>query len=127
MNENNNPRFEGDYLFLEGMEVPCMVGITPEERAFPQILNISIRLCLSLRRAGRSDDLSQSIDYARVLSEIKKILHHRKFKLVETVAEVIASHLLKEKKITGAEIKVEKKVFAGVKSIGVMIRREQIR
>ena len=53
-----------DMLFLEGLEVPCRVGCTPEERATPQSLRVAVQLhCDNLQRAGETDDLAATVDY----------------------------------------------------------------
>lgn len=118
---------KSDYLFIEKMEISCRIGTTVEERAFPQILTVSIRINTSLAKAGKSDSLTDTVDYAAMIEEAKTICSKREFVLVEKVAEVIAETALKINTVTAAEVKVGKKVFPGIESVGAYIYREKSR
>ena len=112
-----------DQIFIEQMEVPCRIGISPQERGFPQILLISLTIEMSLAIAGKSDELTDTIDYAQTINEVKSLSSENEFNLVEALAEKIAEGVLKNFRAKSVSVKVEKKVFAGIKSVGVIISR----
>ena len=56
---------------------------------------ISVTMYTDTRKAGMSDDLTQSIHYGEVSHFIKKFMEEHTFKLIETVAEKLAAELLK--------------------------------
>ena len=114
-----------DYLFANDFEVPCRVGTTAEERAFPQILHISLRVEFSLEKAGKTDDLKNSVDYAVIIEDVRNSLSRREFNLIETVAESIAEICLNNDLAHATEVIVEKNIFVGIKSVGAFIRREK--
>jgi dihydroneopterin aldolase len=114
-----------DALLIDKMEIACRVGITPAERAFPQIVHVSLRLELPLKKAGLNDNLKDTVDYAAIISDLKKILKAREFNLIEAVAEAMAQHLLKIPKITAVSIQATKKVFPEIESVGVAIYRRK--
>ncbi|MNI02655.1 Dihydroneopterin aldolase [compost metagenome] len=65
-----------------------------EERKLGQRFYIDLELELDLQAAGRSDDLTLTVNYAEVHFLVKKIVETKSFKLIEALAEYIASSLL---------------------------------
>lgn len=112
-----------DYLFIEDFKTDARVGITAEERAHPQTLTLQLKIFLDLKKAGRTDDLHSTLDYAAVTESIKTLLEQKEFLLVEKVAKDIADKILKEKIVMGIEVKVGKKVFSNIASVGACITR----
>jgi dihydroneopterin aldolase len=76
-----------DKLIIHGLELWLKVGCTEAERAFPQRLEMDVTLEMPLSAAGKSDDLSQSVDYAAVAEALRQKLTPQSFRLIETVAE----------------------------------------
>lgn len=105
------------------MEQPCRIGTTVAERAFPQILKVSVRLETSLSKAGKSDALVDTVDYAAVVDSIRAICNSQEFTLVERVAEMIAEAALKNPLLHGIEVKIRKRVFSGIEAVGACIYR----
>lgn len=84
---------ELDEIRLENLEVNCVVGLYPREKLAPQPLIVNLSLYLDTRRAGRTVSLADTIDYAAVATEIRFVLEHARFRLLETAADAL-SHLL---------------------------------
>lgn len=82
-----------DEICLTNLEVSCVVGIYPREKITPQPIIVNLRLFLDTRKAGRQVSLRDSIDYAAVAGEIRFVLEHSHFRLLETAADAL-SHLL---------------------------------
>ena len=83
-----------DRINIRNLEVFANHGVFPEENTLGQKFVISAVLGADLRRAGLSDDLDASVDYSRVCGDIKRFVEDNTFKLIETVAEGLASMLL---------------------------------
>ena len=66
-------------------------GVLPEERSLGQRFVVDVDLSADLRKAGESDDLTLTVNYAKVLDLVKSIVTGPSFLLIETVAERIAS------------------------------------
>lgn len=116
---------KNDHLFIEEFELPCRVGITAEERAFPQLLTVCLWLELPLAKAGNSDSLHDTLDYAAIIEATRSACSVGEFQLVERVAEIIAAAALKNPLLEAVRVKVGKKVFAGIKSVGACIHRQK--
>lgn len=84
---------ELDEVRLENLEVRCVVGIYPREKVEPQPVIVNLMMFLDTRRAGRHVSLRDTIDYAAVAGEIRFVLEHSHFRLLETAADAL-SHLL---------------------------------
>ena len=97
-----------DQILLTGMKFFGHHGCTAEERALGQMLSVDVELNLELSKAGKSDDLSDTVDYVAVFDEIK-IIAEGSYALIETVAENIADKILSS--------------FAPVETVKVIVRK----
>jgi 7,8-dihydroneopterin aldolase/epimerase/oxygenase len=83
-----------DKMKLHRMEYYGYHGVFEEERKLGQRYYIDLELELDLRGAGLQDDLDQTVNYAEVHALVKKIVETKSFKLIEALAEHIASSVL---------------------------------
>jgi len=97
------------------------------ERAKRQKILLDIELGLDLRKAGRSDRVEQTVDYAAVAREVKKLAEGRPFVLAEAIAESAAGLLLKKFRVRTVTVRVRKFSVPGTKSVGVEISRSKSR
>ena len=113
-----------DVLFLEGLEVPCRVGCTAEERAVPQSLRVDLRMhCPSIARAGQSDALADTVDY-RLAYELILAVQGHEYLLIERVAETLAAVALQHPQVERVEVTVRKRPpVQGLEVAGVQITR----
>ena len=84
-----------DKIIMTGVEVEGCHGCSDEERHTPQPFVVDVELYLDLLEASKSDDLGDTIDYAAVIDEVKKIVVGTSRNLIETVAQEIADMLLR--------------------------------
>ena len=85
-----------DKIILKGLEVFGRHGCSEFERQHEQLFIVDTELHLDLSRAGRSDDLGDTIDYVAVLGDIRKIVGGTPRNLIETVAQDICRILLRK-------------------------------
>ena len=85
-----------DKIILAGVEVTGRHGCTAAERQIEQLFIVDAELFLDLSRAGKSDDLDDTIDYTQVVDDIKKIVGGESRNLMEAVAQEIAETLLRK-------------------------------
>lgn len=116
-----------DSIFIKNLEVFANHGVFPEETALGQKFILSAWLMTDLRRAGMTDDLTESIHYGEVSQFMTDYLQKHTFRLIEAAAEHLAQAMLTE--IPGLkEVTLElKKPWAPVKlpleTVGVRITR----
>jgi 7,8-dihydroneopterin aldolase/epimerase/oxygenase len=97
-----------DTIFLEGMQFYGYHGVNPEERTLGQRFLVDVELSTTLRVAGRSDDLNDTINYSAVYKRVQSIVEGESRFLIEAVAEEIASTLLRAFPAAGVTVTVRK-------------------
>ena len=85
-----------DKINIKNLEVYAYHGVFPEEKEHGQVFIISATLYLDLRPAGKTDDLTKTLDYGEISQGIKAFVIATGFDLIETVAERLAEKLLLE-------------------------------
>lgn len=84
-----------DEIRIKQLEVFAHHGVFPEENRLGQKFVVSAVLYTDLRPAGRTDELTDSMDYGAVCAEIQSFLTQNTFRLLETAAEQLAARLLR--------------------------------
>ena len=116
----------GDRITITNLKVPTHVGVTDEERNTLQTVLINIELVLDLKPAGSSDDLRDTVDYDHVTTEVAELVRSSETKLLENLAETIATHvctLTRVERVTVEVIKEAPPVPEDVGPIAVRITR----
>ncbi len=87
-------RTASDRVFLEGLTLTAKIGVTESERAAAQSIEANISLEADLEKAGLSDAISETIDYADIQRISARIASMRTWVLLEALGECIARELL---------------------------------
>jgi len=69
-------------------------GVYPEENRLGQKYIVDLDLRLDLSQAAQSDDVNDTVNYAEIHALVKEIVEGPPVKLIETLAEKIASAVL---------------------------------
>ena len=85
-----------DRIEIKGMEFYGFHGCCPEERKQGQPFFVDVVMELSLEKAGRSDDLGDTVNYARVFDGVRAIVEGPPRNLIEFLAESVAEGILGE-------------------------------
>lgn len=113
----------GDRIFINDLRLKCRIGVTDEERREPQEVVADVSLFAGLERAGASDDLNDTLDYIEATQRISEFAFNREFKLLESLAEGIATLMLKVVSVEKVTVKVRKAKYLSEPSIGIEIER----
>lgn len=97
-----------DKIFLSGMQFYGRHGVFPEEKAMGQKFVIDIELSLDLKKAGLTDDLAHTLNYADIYATVKNITTLQNFNLIEALAEAIAQEILAAYRPEQVVVKVQK-------------------
>lgn len=97
-----------DKIILEGLEFYGYHGVLPEEQSLGQRFIVDLELYLDLRPAGISDDPDLTVNYARVFELVESIVGGRPYRLIESVAEAIASAVLEHFPVKELMVRVKK-------------------
>lgn len=83
-----------DTIKIDDIEIYAFHGCLNEENVLGQKFYVSAVLYLDLEKAGKSDDINMSVNYAEVCENIKRVMTENRFNLIEKCAEEVASELL---------------------------------
>ncbi len=117
-----------DRIVLDGMMFRGTHGVYPEEQLAPQPFEVDVELALNLQPAGLTDDLEQTVDYARVFETCRQIVESTRFNLIEAIAEAIAHELLAGFPADEVTVRVRKpnaRLGGPLRAVGVEIRRRR--
>ncbi|XP_013708071.2 dihydroneopterin aldolase 1 isoform X1 [Brassica napus] len=128
--ENDMIRSGGDKLVLKALKFYGYHGAIPEENTLGQTFLVDIDAWVSLKKAGLSDNLDDTISYVDIFSIAKETVEGPPLNLLEAVAERIASRTLEKfPQVTAVQVKLCKPNVALIKNtidyLGVEIFRQQ--
>ncbi|HAA6746256.1 TPA_asm: dihydroneopterin aldolase [Listeria monocytogenes] len=83
-----------DKIYLNELVFYGYHGVLKEETKLGQTFRVSLILGLSAKKAGISDSVEDTVSYADVYETVKEIVEGKPFKLIEALAEKIASEVL---------------------------------
>ena len=115
-----------DKIFIRELALRCIIGIYPEERREKQDIVINLEMHCDLRKAGRSDDLNDTVDYKSIKKDILKLVADSGFLLIEALAENIADLALGDGKVQRVVVTIDKPgALRFAKSSAVEITRKR--
>ena len=117
-----------DRILMRGLAFHGYHGVMPEENRLGQRFIVDIELSVALGDAGRTDDLTKTVDYSSVLADVRDIVEGPPFKLVEAVAERIAATILDRHPVDAVRVRVRKPdapLTATLEYVGVEITRRR--
>lgn len=83
-----------DSIQLTGIRSYGYTGYLAEEQVLGQWFEVDVTLWLDLSVAGKSDRITDTIDYRRIISNVQQLIKTSKFALVEKLATEIAKSIL---------------------------------
>ncbi|KAL2335994.1 hypothetical protein Fmac_010440 [Flemingia macrophylla] len=119
----------GDKLILRGLSFYGFHGAIAEERKLGQKFIVDIDAWMDLKPAGKSDHLSDAVDYTLIFDIAKEVIEGSPHNLLESVAQKIAvTTLTNHKEISAVWVKVIKphvSVQGQLDCLGVEIHRRR--
>lgn len=97
-----------DKIILKDMIFYGCHGTKDFEKHIGQKFLVSIELFLDLEGAGKSDNLKDTVDYEEIYNLVKNIQSHKKFNLLESLAENIALEILKHRLVKSVFLQIKK-------------------
>lgn len=83
-----------DKIIIKGLKIFAYHGVNPEEKQNGQTFEIDAILETSLRSAGNTDNIKNTISYAKAAKTIKSVVVSKSYDLLETLATKISRQLL---------------------------------
>jgi 7,8-dihydroneopterin aldolase/epimerase/oxygenase len=118
-----------DKIYVNRMEFYGYHGVFPEETRLGQRYAVDLSVSLDLKKAGETDELEHSVNYAELYQICKEIVEGKPYKLIEAVAENIAADILTRfaliSEVTIKVIKPDPPIPGHYNSVAVEITRRR--
>lgn len=115
----------GDAIRIEQLEVFAHIGVPDEERAASQRLVFNITFWPAHNGPELGDDIARTVDYAAVCAETRSFVQGRSDRLIETLADALANHLLGVFMIQRVTIELRKFILPDVEFVSVIVTRNR--
>ena len=116
-----------DKIILTGISAVGFHGVHDFERKNGQMFSVDLEIGIDLSKAGKNDELSETIDYALVVAIVIKFLTGPPVNLIEKLAELISEDILNNfiqaKSVSVVIHKPEAPVGAEILDVAVRIKR----
>lgn len=113
-----------DKVLIEDLAIEAVVGIYAWERKVPQLILISMELAHDNSIPARTQKIEDTLDYKEIADRVTAFVVEKKFELLETMAEKVASLVMQEFSVAWLKLSCKKPtVMSQARSVGVCIER----
>ena len=112
-----------DEIHIEQLQVFTRIGVPEKERANPQRLTVNISLWPYEKTSDLADNIEQTVNYSSVAEETKHFVGDQSLSLIETLADRLASHLLKSFPIQRVTVEIRKFPLSDAKYVSTTVTR----
>ncbi|MBA2752206.1 MAG: dihydroneopterin aldolase [Actinobacteria bacterium] len=115
-----------DRIELRGLRLMGIHGALPEEQGRPQPFEADLDVEADLAAAARTDDLSDTVDYAALVEAMARVVDSERYVLLESLAERMAEVAMADERVRAVTVAIRKlrpPVAADLGTAGVRITR----
>lgn len=113
-----------DKIMIRGIRATCIIGINGWERKTRQKVLIDVDLFGDWRKAARTDDIGDAVDYRDVTKTIVTFVARSKLYLLERLAQRIADLCLERRGVRSVTVRLFKpRALSDAETVGVEITR----
>jgi D-erythro-7,8-dihydroneopterin triphosphate epimerase len=113
-----------DVIYIRDLLARCIVGIYQDEREKKQDVIINVAMECDLREAGRSDDISHTVNYKDIKQQILQHVESSQYFLIERMAEAVADICLANGRVQAVQVTIDKPgALRFARSVAVSIHR----
>jgi len=115
-----------DAIVIRDLRVEALIGIHRRERHAPQTVSIDLEIGVPGAAVFASDKVADTIDYEQVALGIRTLASSGHFRLVETIADRIATLLIRDFGAPWVKVSVAKVgILPNARFVGVTIERRR--
>lgn len=85
-----------DKILIRDLKIFAYHGVNPEEKRDGQNFVFDIDLGVNMTKACYSDDVNDTVSYAKVIKTVSRVFTAKKYDLLEKAAQVTADAILAE-------------------------------
>jgi 7,8-dihydroneopterin aldolase/epimerase/oxygenase len=129
VNLQSEPRAQSDRIrrvFVRDLEIMASVGVYEVEMRYEQRIIVSVELSVRDDYDGVSERLADVLDYSAIVRDLELLVQSRHFKLIETMAEAMATSCLSDARVISVRVSVMKPdIMPSCKAVGIEIERNR--
>ncbi len=118
-----------DKIQIRGLNVFAWHGVGLEEKQEGQPFILDVDMECNLKKAGETDSLGDTVNYAAVIEEITRVMREKSYDLIERAASRVAETILKmDERIVRVRVllkKPEAPIQAQFDYVAVEVTRER--
>ena len=99
-----------DVIRLQNMIFYGYHGVSAAEKETGRRYEVDCELFLDLTVPGKSDKLSDTVNYAAVYQAVEDIMNNKRYSFIEAIAEDIAQQILTDARIEQVVVRVRKMI-----------------
>ena len=112
-----------DEIHIEQIEVFSVIGVLEHERKGLQRLTVTISFWPYQQTRDLADKIDNAVNYSAVAEETKRFAREQTVNLIETLADRLATHLLKTFPIQKVTVDVRKFALQDAKYVSATVTR----
>ncbi len=85
-----------DKILIRDLKLFAYHGVNPEEKRDGQNFCFDIDLSVNMTKACYSDDVNDTVSYAKVIKTVRRVFTAEKYDLIEKAAQITADAILEE-------------------------------
>ena len=117
------PAERGDCIFVRDWVIDCNIGVYAEEQGVTQKVRLSVEAYLAPEVRSVTDHAAEVVSYTDIIDAVKEITSKGHINLVETFAERIAGHCLRDRRIVAVRVRIEKLERGPVRGVEIVRTR----
>ena len=112
------------HVFVRDLVLDAHIGVHRHEEGRAQPIRVNIDLTVAETAAPVDDLLANVVDYEHVINGVREIVAAGHVRLVETLAEAVASFALRDLRVRAVRVRIEKlEIVPDAASVVVEIER----
>lgn len=98
-----------DKIIIKNLKLFAYHGVNPEEKEDGQNFVFDIICTADIEKAGITDDLNDTVSYAKIIKTVRRVFTAEKYDLLEKAAQITADAIFEEyPKISAVDITLKK-------------------
>ncbi len=111
---------------IKNLTLYTILGIYESEQEKKREVIINITIKTNFDKARYTNSIDDTIDYSKIINNIKSLVENKKFGLIEKMAQEILDLITKNDKIEECQLEIDKpKIFTEVQSASVTLNYQK--
>jgi FolB domain-containing protein len=111
-------------ISIHDLKLSVSIGVTKEERAFPQELTLDVSIDAQTEQAEQSDAIGDTLDYMAVIQGLEELCRNEQWCLLEHFGAELCNQVLEMSPIVHrVSIRMLKRVHSATSGVSVLVER----